>query len=107
MIVVAVEDFDVDAGAGHAAGELAELSRFGLIEALDQDVVHGEDLDACRFERIARCVAIFKEKVSDSAAIDHPRSAAFDAHAGAAEGVAHIGECAGTIVEEDGEIFHQ
>ena len=83
MIVVAVEDFDVDAGVGHAAGELAELSRFGLIEALDEDVVHRENFDARRFERIAGGVAIFKEEVRDTAYIDDPCAAAFDAHAGA------------------------
>jgi hypothetical protein len=35
VIVVAVEDFDVDAGLGHAAGDLAELTRFGLVQSLD------------------------------------------------------------------------
>lgn len=91
MIVVAVEDFDVDAGVGHAAGELAELAGFGLIEALDEDVVDRENLDARGFERIVRGVAVLKQKVRDAAAVDDPGAAAFDAHAGAAERVAHFG----------------
>jgi hypothetical protein len=50
VIVVAVENFGVDAGVGHAAGELAQLSGLGLIEALDQDVIDRVDFDASDFE---------------------------------------------------------
>ena len=38
--------------------------------------------------------------------VDGRGVAAFDAHAGAAEGVAHFGECAGAIVEFDGQVLH-
>lgn len=110
MIVIAVKDLDIDARIGHTAGQLAELTRLGLIESLDENVVHGEYSDACRFERVARGVAVLKQKVRDAASVvggmDDPRAAAFDAHAGAAEGVAHFGECAGTIIKRDGEILH-
>src|SRR5690348_8879719 len=69
VIVIAVEDFDVDAGIGHAAGELAQLSRLGLIEALNQDVVDGEDLDACGFEGVAGGIAVREQKVRDAAGV--------------------------------------
>jgi hypothetical protein len=38
--------------------------------------------------------------------MDDPGAAAFDAHAGAAERVAHFGESAWTIIERNGQIFH-
>lgn len=91
MIVVAVEDFDVDASVRYASGELAELARLVLIQALHKDLVDAEHLNARGFERVACGVAILEQEMLHTASVDHPRSAAFDAHARAAERVAHSG----------------
>jgi len=46
MIVVAVEHFDVHSGFSHAARDLAELTWFGLVEALHEHLAFSEDADA-------------------------------------------------------------
>ena len=53
MVMVAVEDFDIDARLGHSVREQAELSGHVLLEALHEHLPFTEHADACRFERLA------------------------------------------------------
>jgi hypothetical protein len=48
-VVIAVADFDVDAGVGHAARELSKLTRNRLLQALDHHVALPEHADTRRF----------------------------------------------------------
>src|SRR5690242_11470710 len=101
MIVIAIEHLDVYPGIGHATRELAKLSGFALAQPLHHDLTIGEDLYSRRFEGSSRCWAVAEKKVCDTNAIHYPRSAALDAHTGAAECVAHVGECARAVIEEN------
>ena len=48
MIVIAVENFNVDACLRHPACDFAELTWFRLVQPLNQHVALGKDPDACR-----------------------------------------------------------
>ena len=50
MVVVAVENFDIDAGFGHPAREQAELAGDILLEALDEDFPFLDEADARGFK---------------------------------------------------------
>src|ERR1051326_546316 len=102
VIVIAVLHFDVHAGVGHPARDLAELSRLILTQLLHEHVVLADDVDTGAIERRACGARIVEKKVRDSA--EH--TAAFDADAGVAEDFAHLGESTGAIVECDREILH-
>src|SRR5262245_64582289 len=54
VIMVAVEDFDVDARFGHPSREPAELTGSALVQSLGHDVTLFKDLDARSLERPAR-----------------------------------------------------
>jgi hypothetical protein len=99
MVVIAVQDFDVHAGLGHSAREQAELAGDILLQPLNDDVPFCEDADAGRFEGTSGGRAINEEKVGDASAVNHPRSAALDTETGAAQGLAHLGESAGAILQ--------
>ena len=99
MIVVAVGNLDVDACLGHPARDFSQLTGLPLIQTLDEHVAHCQYPDASRFERPASSLAIFKEKMRCSLTIDNPRAAALNAHSGAAEGIPHVGEGAGAVIE--------
>ena len=101
MIVVAVEDLDVDSGLSHPAREFAELTGFSLVQSLDHDVALFDDADAGCFERAASGRPIFEEEVGDSLTVDNERASALDAHSGAAQCVAHLGQCAGPVLKRD------
>lgn len=91
VIVVAVKDLDVDACLGHPARDLAELTWFSLVQPQDDSVANFQNVDACRFERLASGHSILKEKVSDALPVDYEGAATFDAHSGAAQRLAHLG----------------
>lgn len=76
VVVVAVEDFDVDAGLGHPARELAELTGLGLVQPLHQGLPFGEHADAGRFERPARGGSVREQEVGDAGAVDDEGAAA-------------------------------
>lgn len=91
MIVVAVKDFDVDAGLSHPAGELTELSGHVLLQSLNQDFPFLENSYTSRLERPAGGCAIREKEVGRAAAVHHPSPAALDAHPGATQGLSHLG----------------
>ena len=86
--------------------EFAKLTRHGLLQALDDDLTIGDNTDAGRFEGSPRR-AIVEEKLRHADAVDDPRTAAFNADAGAARRFAHLGEGAGAVGEFDGEVGHR
>lgn len=107
MVVVAVHHLDVHAGLCHAPRDLAELARLVLPQSLREHLALGEHGDAGIGECRGRRGAVVKEKVRDAAPIDDEHAAAFDADTGASEGVAHVGQGAGAVVEENREVFHR
>jgi hypothetical protein len=91
IAVIAIKHFDVDASLGHPAGEFTELTRFGLVEPLDENFALVQYLDASCFQRASGRSAIVEEEVCGSLTFDDPGAAAFDAYSGAAENVSHVG----------------
>src|SRR5258708_35182126 len=65
VVVVAVENFDVDAGLGHASREKAELTRDGLLQSLHDHVPFRDDADASRFQRLASRGSVLEEEMAD------------------------------------------
>jgi len=101
MIMIAVEDLDVDAILGHPAGQLPELSRDGLVEALRDDLSHTRDADARRFKGVPCGVAIFEQEVGYSLTLDDERSTALHAHAPASQRLTHLRQRARPVVQGD------
>ena len=104
--MVAVEDLDVDARRRHPATELAKLTRLLLVEPLDEHVSLFDHLDACRLERRASGGGVLDQEMGDAAAVDDERTAALDAHARSPQGVSHLGQCPGPVLEGDRQVFH-
>ena len=107
MIVIAVLHLDIHPRLGHPSGDLTELTGLALAQALDEDIPHGNDADACGCEDLARLLAVLEEKVCDSHAAGEEDSATFDAHPGPAQGLAHVGERARPVLQLDGQILHR
>ncbi len=106
MTVVAVDDLDVDAGLGHSARDLAELTWLGLVQSLHEHLPFFLNANARRFERPASSGPILEEEVSDALAVDDEGASALDAHPGVAQGVAHLGQCARSVFQHDRKILH-
>ena len=106
MFVVAVKDFDIHACLGHAAGDLAELARFSLVHSLNEDVSLFQNPDACPCECAASGGSVRKEEVSHSLAVNHEGAATLNADAGAAQGVAHLGQSARPVFKCNRQILH-
>jgi hypothetical protein len=102
VIMVAVEDLNVDAGLRHPLRQLTELPWLSLIQSLNQNVTLFDDLNAGSFQRLAGSGPICEEEVGHTLAINDERAAALNAYSGAAQGVAHLGQCAGTVFKRDG-----
>ena len=106
VIVVAVLHLDVHARIGHGAAELAELAGLVLPEALQEHRSHRGDVHADAVEHSLSLRTVLEEEVRDAATLDDPRAAAFDAHAGRAERLAHACELAGLVGEDDLDVVH-
>lgn len=104
--MVAVEHLDVNSGIGHAASDFAQLTRLGLIQALDQDFALFENADACGGESGASGGAVGEEEMADGAAVEETCATAFDADASAAERFTHFSERARAVFEFYRQIFH-
>src|SRR6267143_448575 len=102
MGMIAVLDFDIDPGLGHPPRDLAELTGRALMLALHEDIPLREDADAGRLERPAGRGSIREEEVGDTDAVDDEGASALDAHAGAPQCFAHLGQRAGAILQRDG-----
>jgi hypothetical protein len=101
VIVITVEYLNVYARLGHPSSELPELARFRLIKSLDQYFPFFHNSDACCFERPSSGGSILEEKVGHTLMVNNEGASAFDANPSAAEGVAHFGQCTGTIFQRD------
>lgn len=106
MVMVAVEDFDVDARVGHPSRELAELTGPVLVQSLDHDLTFFKNLDARGLERPARGGAVLEKEVGDTATVDDEGASSLDAHARTPQGIAHRGQGTWAIVERDRQILH-
>lgn len=91
MVMVAVQNFNVDASLGHSACEQTELTGQVLLQWLNEHFPFREDLDSCRFQRLTGGGSIRKEKMGDALA----------AHLGAAQCLSHIGKSAGPVFQGD------
>src|SRR5688572_12976895 len=101
MIVVAVHHLDIDPRLGHASRDLSELSGFVLFQTLHEDFSIRDNANPGGLERVASGEAVREEKVRDAGSVVYEDPATFDADTGAAKGLAHFRECAGTILELD------
>jgi hypothetical protein len=99
MVMVAVQDFDVDAALGHSPCEQAELTWNGLLQSLDEYLPFGDDADASRFKCLSRSGPVLEEEMGDAHAINDPGPPTLDAHAGAAQCFTHFGESAGSVIQ--------
>jgi hypothetical protein len=91
MIVVAVEDFDIDAGISHPSRELPELAGHVLLQSLNQYFPFLENPDTGSFERRAGGRSVHEEEMGCAAAIHHPNPSALDADSGATQRLSHLG----------------
>ncbi len=106
VIVIAVYDFDIDAGIGHAAREGPELPRLRLSQAQRNDVTLLGNANARGSQRSGSIGAVVEKKMRDAASVNAKDTPTLDAHAGSPERVAHLGERARPVVEDDLQILH-
>jgi hypothetical protein len=101
MVVVAVEDLNVHSGLGHPPAQRTELTRDSLHQLQDDHVTFLMNETASRFESVARCHAVLKQKMSDAGPADNPRASTLDADPGAAQRLTHFGQRAGSVFKGD------
>lgn len=99
IVMVAVQDFDVDASLGHPAREQTELTGHVLLQSLSEHLSFREDLDARRFQRLAGGGSVREEKMGDALTAHDPSPSAFDAHSRAAQSLSHVGESARPVFQ--------
>jgi len=105
MVVVAVQNLDVDARLGHPARQQAELTGQVLLQSLNQHFPLGENLNAGRFQRPAGARSVGKEKMGHALPGHDPGPSTFDAHARAAQSLAHLGEGARSVRQGDRQVL--
>src|SRR6202140_5774997 len=103
--MVAVHHLDVDSGLGHAAGDLAELARFRLVEPLHQDLSLREDFDPRPLERLAGGGAIREEEVRHPDPVGDEDSTALDARPCPPQGLPHLGQGPRPVLERDAQVL--
>src|SRR6266850_2232659 len=101
IVVIAVKDFDVDAGFGHQSSDLSELAWLSLVQALNQHLSLSENADACGLQRRAGGCSVFEEEVSGAIAVDDKGAAALDAYARASHRFAHFGQRTRSVFQSD------
>ena len=79
--------------------DLTQLARHLLLQSLHEHLALGQHGDADAFEDVTCWGVVGEEEVRDSAAIGDEHATAFDAHAGLAERLAHLGQSTRTIVQ--------
>ena len=96
--MIAVNDLDIHARVGHAAGDHAQLAGNILSEFLNEHLANIEDLDAdillTRFSRFA----VLEKKMHRRLTIRDPTAAALDANAGRTKCLAHLSHCSGAVL---------
>jgi len=105
VIVVAVEDFGIDAGRRHSARQQAKLSGHILLRALNEHFPFRDNSDASGLERRAGGNCVREQEMGDAATVDYPSACPRDAHPGAAQGLSHLGNSAGSILQGDRQIL--
>jgi hypothetical protein len=106
MIVVAVEDFDIDAGIGHPARQLPQLAWHSLLQTLDDHLSHSQHPDTNGLECLAGRSAVSEEEMGGTASPCDPCAATLDADTGATQCFAHVGEGAGMVVQDYRYVLH-
>jgi hypothetical protein len=64
MIMIAVQDFDVDAGFSHPAREQTELTGHVLLQSLNKHLPFREDVDGSPFQCPARRGSVREQKMA-------------------------------------------
>ena len=106
VIVVAIQDFDVDARRGHTAGDFAELAGLRLVQTLDQHIAHRQHANSCGFESFTGVRAIFEQKMRNPLTIDHESAATLDADASVAQSFTHLRQRAWTVLKDNCHVLH-
>jgi hypothetical protein len=101
VIVIAVQHFDIDPSFRHPSRDLAELTRFRLLQSLHDYVPLFDNPDARSFKRTSSRSSILEEKVCHTSAIGNPCSSAFNANSGSARGISHFCQRTGPILQRD------
>ncbi len=104
-VVVAVLHRDVDSSVGHLAGEQPELPGNGLPELEGDDVADRDGTEAYALERQLRGGGVVDEEVRDAGAGDGEDAAAFEAHAGTAERLPEVGQCARPVGQGQADVL--
>jgi len=106
VVMVTVERFDVDSCIGHSTCQLAQLSRYLLLEALDYDIPDFKYLESGSLKCRTRCFAVLKQEVCGSIFANYPGASTFDADSGPAEAFPHFCQCAWFVFQSDGNVLH-
>ncbi len=106
VIVIAIKHLDIDAGLCHAPREQAELTRYILLQLLDEHFPLFENLNTNSFECLARSSSVREEEMCYATSIHDPRASTLNAHTRTPQGLSHLGESAGTVFKKDCQIFH-
>jgi hypothetical protein len=101
VIVVAIQRFYVDPSFSHAATNLTQLTRFCLVQSLDQHFTFFDHPDACLFKRPSSSCAIFEKEVGYTLPVDDEGPSTLDAYSGASQHVAHLGKRAWFVFKLD------
>jgi hypothetical protein len=107
MVMIAVEDFDVDACLGHPAREQTELAGDVLLQALNENLSFRKHADSGRFESRFSGGSVREKEMGDASAIDNPGATSLDAHAGMAQRLTHFGQSPWAVFEGDCQVFHR
>src|SRR3569833_3184142 len=104
--MIAVERLDVDARLRHPPRQLPQLPGHRLLQPLNDNVAHRQHYDACALKRVASCGAIREQNVSRSTPAHDPSPSALDADASTTQRLAHLGKCAGTVLQKYRNVLH-
>ena len=106
MIVVAVQNFNIDAGLSHLAREQAELTGHVLLQSLNEHFPFLEDLDPGSLESPTRGSSVCEEEMGNTTAIHNPGPTSLNAHPGATQSLSHRGESSRFVFKNNCQILH-
>ncbi len=104
--MVAVKHLDVDPGLGQATRDLSQLPGDRLRQFLDEHFPLGSNLNCAPCQGASGRGGVVHQEMRHAFALDNEGAAALDAHAGAPEGFAHLGQRTGPVRQENGQVFH-
>src|SRR5687768_10244694 len=105
--MVAVLRLDVDPGFGERPGDSAELAWYPLLEAADEDRPDRCGPHAGPSQSLPGSLAVLDQEMGAANAGDGEDPAAFQAHAGSAQGFTEVGESARFVRQINGNVEHR